>query len=109
MEIDSLLQFLTTEKLVRVTKQLNSGGYTFVDLLILQSKQNLTLQYNSKGLVSVYYINNQFYDIPDKTLLGIIQSIAEGRVVNHIDRKGVPYVTVSVDSHDIAPTRYTTI
>lgn len=60
MEIGTKIEKLINEQKIALARREIVSDYTFDDLTVIGNDDDFTLQYNSKGIVTIYYRNSQY-------------------------------------------------
>jgi hypothetical protein len=110
MEINSKLAEILAPYDVDLQLGQQSQEYEFVSITDKNALGlNITLQYKDSELLSVYFLNNQFYELPDDDLHDCIISILSG---NYLVKKALfkpkLYIVLKITSvRKILPERIT--
>lgn len=100
MEIDKTIGKLVENGLISVKSEKLESTYKLLELENL-NKDNITVQYNAKGIVSIYYKNSQFYDESDEVLLEVLESLARERIIPLIDADDNVYYSVKLSGGNV--------
>ena len=108
MEVERLIRQLMNDTAINEQSKEITPNSTFLKLTSVNSGNDLTVQYNDKGIICVYFRNSQFYDEPDDVLVEIIKAIAQGDVGLRENKDGLVYYVAQLDNGTIIePTRHT--